>query len=587
MAGSGIRKYLRAAGLDPAHGPTDAELVAQFAEHRDEAAFELLVFRHAGLVQRVCRAALNDHHAAEDAAQATFLALARKADTIAGRGTVIGWLYRVARRVAVRAAQRRVPVPVAQLTDAPDRAPAELEADTAAAVCAEVDRLPERYRVPVLLCFFEGLTHAEAARRAGVPVGTIAGRLARAKDLLAKRLSRRGVALATVALPVVSGTFAGSTARAACAFAAGRSVEQLVSESVLSLARGALKPMIPNSLKLFGALALACATVGGVLAFVPGAQPPVPPAPPVLDRPPLSEEPVAANAADPKLPDADVVQRRHSLNNLKQILLAMHNYESAYGEFPNDVTDKNGKALLSWRVLILPYIEQDALFKEFKLDEPWDSETNKKLLDKMPRVYRTFDANKKATKTYYQVFSGPGTAFEPGKKLKITQVTDGTSNTLGVIEAGPAVEWTKPADINYDAKKAFPRPVGPFANTFLVGMMDGAALALKPDLKDETFRHLVEIADGNVLAGDYKASFPAATKEEKELAAKMHAANLEMANELTAALLERQKLIELLLKKPAAGPNLDELAAQHEGLKRELESIKRDIEELKQKLKEK
>jgi RNA polymerase sigma factor (sigma-70 family) len=585
MAGSGIRKYLRAAGLDPANGPTDAELIAQFADHRDEAAFELLVFRHAGLVQRACRAVLNDHHAAEDAAQATFLALARKAGSV-GRGTVVGWLYRVARRVAVRAAKRRAPVAVAELYDAPARASSELEEDTVAAICAEVDRLPERYRVPVLLCFFEGLTHTEAARRAGVPVGTVAGRLARAKDLLAKRLSRRGLALASVALPVVSGTFAGSTARAACAFAAGRSVELLVSESVLSLARGALKPMIPNSLKLFGAIAFACATVGGVLAFVPGAPPVDSPLPPALGGPKVPV--AAATAADPKLPDADVVQRRHSLNNLKQILLAMHNYESTYGEFPNDVTDKNGKALLSWRVLILPYIEQDALFKEFKLDEPWDSETNKKLLDKMPRVYRTFDADKKATKTYYQVFSGPGTAFEPGKKLKITQVTDGTSNTLGVIEAGPAVEWTKPADINYDAKKAFPRPVGRFANTFLVGMMDGSARALKPDLKDEVFRHLVEIADGNVIPEGLNASFPAATKEEKELAAKMFAENLEMAKELTAALTERQKLIELLLKKkPAAGPNLDELAAQHEGLKRELESIKRDIEELKQKLKEK
>lgn len=582
MAGSGIRKYLRAAGLDPATGPTDAELIAQFADSRDEAAFELLVFRHAGLVQRACRAVLNDHHAAEDAAQATFLALARKAGSV-GRGTVVGWLYRVARRVAVRAAKRRAPVAVAELYDAPARASSELEEDTVAAICAEVDRLPERYRVPVLLCFFEGLTHTEAARRAGVPVGTIAGRLARAKELLAKRLSRRGLALASVALPVVSGTFAGSTARAACAFAAGRSVELLVSESVLSLARGALKPMIPNSLKLLGAVALACATVGGVLAFVPSAAPPVPPAPPI-DAP---EVPVAANA-DPKLPDADAVQRRHSLNNLKQILLAMHNYESAYGQFPNDITDKNGKPLLSWRVRLLPYMEHDALFKEFKLDEPWDSETNKKLLKKMPRVYRTFDEDKKTTKTYYQGLSGPGTAFEPGKKLLILNVTDGTSNTIGVIEGGPAVEWTKPADINYDPKKAFPRPTGPFANTFLVGMMDGSALALKPDLKDETFRHLVEIADGHVLPDDFKASFPAATKEEKELAAKMHAANLEMAKELTAALTERQKLIELLLKKkPAAGPNLDELAAQHEGLKRELESIKRDIEELKQKLKEK
>jgi RNA polymerase sigma factor (sigma-70 family) len=586
MAGSGIRKYLRAAGLDPANGATDAELIAQFAENRDEAAFELLVFRHAGLVQRACRAVLHDHHAAEDAAQATFLALARKAGTITGRGTVVGWLYRVARRVAVRASKRRVPVAVAELYDAPARAPAELEADLAAAICAEVDRLPERYRVPVLLCFFEGLTHTEAARRAGVPVGTIAGRLARAKDLLAKRLSRRGLALASVALPVVSGTFAGSTARAACEFAAGRSVEFLVSQSVLSLARGALKPMIPNFVKVVGAVAFACATVGGVLAFVPDAPPPVPPAPPLVEAP---EVPVAANAADPKLPDADAAQRRYSMNNLKQILIALHNYESALGHMPNDITDKNGKPLLSWRVAILPYIEQDQLYGQFKLNEPWDSEHNKKLLEKMPRTYRTFDADRKATKTHFQVFSGPGTAFVPGKKVRFGQVTDGLSNTLGVIEAGPAVEWTKPADINYDAKKAFPRPTGPFANTFHVAMLDGAAHALKPDLKDDVFRKLVEIADGNVIAADeLKASFPAATKEERAIADKMQAENLALAKKIAEALEERQKLIEALLKKkPAAGPNLDELADQHEGLKRELDKIQRDIEELKARAREK
>lgn len=585
MAGSGIRKYLRAAGLDPANGPTDAELIAQFADCRDEAAFELLVFRHAGLVQRVCRAVLNDHHAAEDAAQATFLALARKAGSITGRGTVIGWLYRVARRVAVRAAKRRVPVAVPELYDAPARLPAELEADTAAAICAEVDRLPERYRVPVLLCFFEGLSHAEAARRAGVPVGTVAGRLARAKDLLAKRLSRRGIALASVALPVVSGTFAGSTARAACEFAAGRSVELLVSESALSLARGALKPMIPNSLKLVGALAIACATVGGVLAFVPGAQPPgLPPAPPIE----VPEVPVAAKAADPKLPDADAAQRRLSMNNLKQILIGMHNYHDVNGHFPNDITDKDGKPLLSWRVAILPYLEHEALYKQFKLNEPWDSENNKKLIAQMPRSYYTFAYDKKTTKTYYQGFSGPGTPFEPGKNLKFTSVTDGTSNTIGVIEGGPAVEWTKPADINYDAKKAFPRPTGPFANTFLVAMLDGSARALKPDLKDEVFRHLVEIADGNVIPEGLNASFAASTKEELQQAEKLHAENQQLAKRITAALEERQQLLEALLKlKPANGPNIEKLLEQQERLMAELEALKHEIEQLKAKLKAK
>ena len=103
MSQPAIRTILRTAGSTAA----DADLLAQFAATRDESAFELLVWRHAALVQRVCRAVLRDHHAAEDAAQATFLVLARKPHTFAGRGSVVGWLYRIARRVAVRLAKQQ------------------------------------------------------------------------------------------------------------------------------------------------------------------------------------------------------------------------------------------------------------------------------------------------------------------------------------------------------------------------------------------------------------------------------------------------------------------------------------------------
>src|SRR5262245_15780102 len=238
MSQPAIRNYLRAVGgTDPA-GAADADLLGRFAAARDETAFELLVWRHAALVQRICRAVLGDHHAAEDAVQATFLVVARKAHAFAGRGSVVGWLYRIARRVSMRLARQhaRRPVASAQLDRLAAPSPAGVAADEAAAVCAEIDRLPERYRVPVLLCFFEGLTHAEAARRTGWPLGTVAGRLARAKDLLAQRLSRRGVTLGAVALPVAGGSFVGSTARAATAVAAG-SPGSRVSPSVLALAQ--------------------------------------------------------------------------------------------------------------------------------------------------------------------------------------------------------------------------------------------------------------------------------------------------------------------------------------------------------------
>src|SRR5262245_48328049 len=119
MSQLAIRDYLRAVGGVNPSGPADAELLARFAAARDESAFELLVWRHAALVQRVCRAVLRDHHAAEDAAQAAFLVLARKAHTFAGRGSVVGWLYRVARRIAVRVARDRARRPAS--SDALDR----------------------------------------------------------------------------------------------------------------------------------------------------------------------------------------------------------------------------------------------------------------------------------------------------------------------------------------------------------------------------------------------------------------------------------------------------------------------------------
>jgi RNA polymerase sigma factor (sigma-70 family) len=266
-----IRDYLKVLGNATA-GADDADLVARFAATRDQAAFELLVWRHAALVQRVCQAVLRDHHAAEDAAQATFLVLARKAGSFGGRRSVVGWLYRVSRRVSMRLARQRVRVPVgaAALDGLPAPEAADVADDSAHVLCEEIDHLPEEYRVPVLLCFFEGLTHAEAAHRTGWPVGTVAGRLARAKGLLARRLLRRGVGLGAVALPVASATFVGSTVRAATAFAVGTPAAGLVTPTVLSLAQGASATMTTTLLKLSAAAAVVlCAVTAGVWGLSP------------------------------------------------------------------------------------------------------------------------------------------------------------------------------------------------------------------------------------------------------------------------------------------------------------------------------
>jgi RNA polymerase sigma factor (sigma-70 family) len=388
MSHQAIRDYLRAAvGADPS-GTADTELLARFAQSRDETAFELVVWRHAALVQRICRAVLKDHHAAEDAAQAAFLTLARKAHTFSGRGSVVGWLYCVARRIAVRLAKDRArrAVTSAGLERVPDSTPVHDAApDEVAALCAEVDRLPQRYRIPVLLCFFEGLTHAEASRRTGWPVGSVAGRLARAKDLLAKRLSRKGVGVAGIVLGVPAGSFVGSTAQAAPAFAARNAVVPGVEPSIVKLAEGAIPTMSATIWKLTAASVALAVAAAGVWGFS-GHQPPATEPQRALA---LEVQPGAPAQPAAQHPNASPAQRARSMNNLKQILLAMHNYHDANGNMPHDITDKDGKPMLSWRVAILPYIEQDNLFKQFKLDEPWDSDHNKKLLALMPSTYRT------------------------------------------------------------------------------------------------------------------------------------------------------------------------------------------------------
>jgi len=146
--------------------------------------------------------------------------------------------------------------------------------------------------------------------------------------------------------------------------------------------------------------------------------------------------------------------RMKDSNNLKQLGLAMHNFHSTYDRFPppDRGMDANAKPGLSWRVHILPYIEQDALYRQFKLDEPWDSENNKKLIEKMPPTYASPLAMAPAGQTYYKVFSGKEAIFYPGSKTRLQDITDGTSNTIMIVEGGQPVIWTKPDDIPFDGK---------------------------------------------------------------------------------------------------------------------------------------
>jgi RNA polymerase sigma factor (sigma-70 family) len=192
-----------APAADPA-GVSDAELLARFQSRGDEAAFELLVWRHGPMVLGVCRGVLGDAHAAEDAFQATFLTLARKGGSIGRREAVAGWLYQVAYRTALhvrereaRRASRERASSFPRLADpgpAPDEEAARRELRPL--LQKEVERLPAKYRAVIVLCCLEGLTNEEAAGQLGCPKGTVLSRLARARERLRRRLSARGLALA-------------------------------------------------------------------------------------------------------------------------------------------------------------------------------------------------------------------------------------------------------------------------------------------------------------------------------------------------------------------------------------------------------
>jgi prepilin-type processing-associated H-X9-DG protein len=192
-----------------------------------------------------------------------------------------------------------------------------------------------------------------------------------------------------------------------------------------------------------------------------------------------------------------------SRNNLIRIGLAFHIFESANGFLPDDITDKNGKPLLSWRVAILTDIDQNDLYKQFKLDEPWDSENNKKLIEKMPKMYAPIRVKAAAGLTFYQTFTGKDALFGGKvKNPKFLSITDGTSSTGLVFEAGEPVIWSKPADIPFDEKKPLPKLGGLFDGDFNVAMVDGSVKSLKKDADETHLKYLIMPADGNEI--DFK-----------------------------------------------------------------------------------
>jgi hypothetical protein len=192
-------------------------------------------------------------------------------------------------------------------------------------------------------------------------------------------------------------------------------------------------------------------------------------------------------------------------NHLTQMALAMHGHNDANGHLPvSSPNNKSERIQLSWRVQILPYIEQSELFWKFKLDEPWDSPHNKKLIELMPKIYECPRAAAPPGQTYYKVFSGGGAIFGPGKKSSINFIPDGTANTILIVEGGEPVIWTKPDDIEFDPAKPVPNLGLPGIRQINVAMANGSIHTIDLDrISEKTLKNAIMMADGEVLGSDW------------------------------------------------------------------------------------
>ena len=197
-------------------------------------------------------------------------------------------------------------------------------------------------------------------------------------------------------------------------------------------------------------------------------------------------------------PDANALQRGRK--QIGKVMLALHNHNDVKSRMPAAaITGPDGKALLSWRVAILPFLGQGDLHKQFKLNEPWDSPANRPLLAQMPADFQgTLPTND--GKTAFKVFGGNGAVFDLRQGRSVQQIPDGTSNTLAVVESGPAVEWTKPDDIPFDGKTVPPLQSPYGSDTILAALADGRVISLNVSTTQaDTMRRLINASDGEVV----------------------------------------------------------------------------------------
>lgn len=206
---------------------------------------------------------------------------------------------------------------------------------------------------------------------------------------------------------------------------------------------------------------------------------------------------IGASALLPAVEAArEAARRQVGANNLKQIALAMHNYHDVNGQFPDQgVKALGGKPGISWRVHLLPFMGEQALYEQFHLDEPWDSEHNKILIDKMPACFRA-EGSKHTNKTNYLAPLGEGGAWASGEKRTFANITDGTSNTIMAVEASDdrAVIWTKPDDYEIDPKDLFAGLVGLRQGGFQVAFFDGSVRFISQNVDEGVLKAMFTMA---------------------------------------------------------------------------------------------
>ncbi len=209
------------------------------------------------------------------------------------------------------------------------------------------------------------------------------------------------------------------------------------------------------------------------------------------------------------------IREKVSSNNLKQAGLAIHNYHDTNGMLPANTYAPDGTPLLSWRVHILPYLEYDNLYRQFHLNEPWDSPHNRPLLDRLPLVYATAGQRSGravfGNKTFYRAFASPGAIMEPPAAranrdrngMTFASVTDGLSNTVFVVEAGEAVEWSKPDDLTWDAGQPMPTfGADRGGGTFLALIGDGSVKPVRKTITPEQLKAAITYKGGESVKLD-------------------------------------------------------------------------------------